>query len=74
MKRRSFLAILTGIIAAPFVAKKAVAEPPAVKPYTVSVDWCRDSVPDRHSRSIVRVSPDGTTKVVYRFDRPPTSA
>jgi hypothetical protein len=39
MKRRSFLATIAGIIAAPFVAKKAIAETPAAKPYTVAVDW-----------------------------------
>ena len=44
MKRRSFLATLAGIFAAPFVVKKAVAAIPAIKPYTVAVDWVLDPV------------------------------
>lgn len=42
MKRRNFLATVAGLVAAPFVAKKAAA--PATKPYVVAVDWARDSV------------------------------
>ena len=67
MKRRSFLASIAGIIAAPFVAKKAVAESPPAKPYAVAVDWCRDSLPDRSSVQIVRVGPGTEREIVARF-------
>jgi hypothetical protein len=64
MKRRSFLATIAGIIAAPFVAKKAIAETPAAKPYTVAVDFARDSVPDRHSVTLMEVGSDGAKRVM----------
>lgn len=67
MKRRSFLASIAGIIAAPFVAKKALAQSPAAKPYTVTVDWSRDSWPDRSSVQIVRVGPGDQRDVVDSF-------
>lgn len=56
MKRRSFFSLLAGLAGIPLVAKKAVAQAPAVKPYVVAVDWARDTVEmDRHSVQILRV-------------------
>jgi len=69
MKRRSFLATIAGIFAAPFVAKKAVAATPKSKPYTVAVDPSFSMENCRHAAALIRVGPDFEREVLDRWDR-----